>query len=111
MEAPIFEAMHTRILDMGRSLTIDALFNEIEHYMETHLKSRDAKKGLATTTMRNSESTSELYHRVFKPWQKAKASWKRTETFLATFFQGRIAASLPQSLPIPKTAMNRQFGV
>lgn len=111
MEAPVFEAMHTWIVDMGRSFTIGALFNEIEHYMEIYLKSRDAKKGLATITTRNSESASELYYRVFKPWQKAKAPWKRIETFLVAFFQGPIAVSLPQLLPIPKTAMNRQFGV
>lgn len=87
MEAPVFEAMHTWIVDMGRSLTIGALFNEIEYYMEIYLESRDAKKGPATITMRNSESASELYYRVFKLWQKAKAPWKRIERFWWHFFR------------------------
>ena len=38
MEAPIFGAMHSWVVDMGDSLTIDVLFDEIEHYMGIHLR-------------------------------------------------------------------------
>ena len=72
MEAPIFGAMHSWVVDMGDSLTIDALFDEIENYMGIHLQSRDAKKELITITMKSGESVSEYYHRIFKLWQKAK---------------------------------------
>ena len=70
---------------MGDSLTIDALFDEIEHYMGIHLQSRDAKKELITITMKSNESVSEYYHRIFKLWQKAKTPIdERVEKFLVT---------------------------
>ena len=85
MEAPIFGAMHSWVVDMGDSLTIDALFDEIEHYMGIHLQSRDAKKELITITMKSGESVSEYYHRIFKLWQKAKTPIdERIEKFLVT---------------------------
>ena len=85
MEEPIFGAMHSWIVDTGDSLSADALFEEIEHYMGIHLQSRDAKKELLTVTMKGGESVSEYYHRIFKLWQKAKTPVdERIEKFLVT---------------------------
>ena len=85
MEAPIFGAMHFWVADMGDSLSADAFFEEIEHYMGIHLQSRDAKKELLTVTMNGGESVSEYYRRIFKLWQKAKTPIdERIEKFLVT---------------------------
>ena len=98
MEAPIFGAMHSWVPDMGDSLSADALFEEIEHYMGIHLQSRDAKKELLTVTMKGGESVSEYYHRIFKLWQKAKTPVdERIEKFLVTL-KPSISSSLMGSV-------------
>ena len=98
MEAPIFGAMHSWVADTGDSLTIDALFEEIEHYMGIHLQSRDAKKELIAITMKGGESVSEYYHRIFKLWQKAKTPVdERIEKFLVTL-KPSISSSLMGSV-------------
>ena len=98
MEAPIFGAMHSWVADTGDSLTSDALFEEIEHYMGIHLQSRDAKKELIAITMKGGESVSEYYHRIFKLWQKAKTPVdERIEKFLVTL-KSSISSSLMGSV-------------
>ena len=60
MEAPIFGAMHSWVADMGDSLSADALFEEIEHYMGIHLQSRDAKKELLTVIMKGAKASASI---------------------------------------------------
>lgn len=71
------------VIDVGKSLTIDTLFDEIEHYMGIKFQSRASKRELATITMKSDESVTEFYHRILDLWLKAKTpESERIENFI-----------------------------
>ena len=93
MENPIFEAIHIWVEDQ-EVLTLEAFFDEVEHYMGIHLQTTQAKKDLTTIKMKPEESVNEYYHRIFKLWQRAKTLEEdRIRQFLVTI-KPTISAAL-----------------
>lgn len=69
---------------MGSHLTVDVLYNEIEHYMGIHFQSGDTKRELVSIAMRSGESVTRSYHQILKLWLKAGIPVdEKIEMFLA----------------------------
>lgn len=84
MRAPILYAMHPWIRDQ-KNLTLELLFKEIEEYLGLHLQAIEARKELRTIKMKQNESVTEYYHRIFKLWQHAETSEQdRIHQFIVT---------------------------
>ncbi len=86
--------MQSWVADKGTEATLDLLFEEIENYMRLHHQAKDAKKELLTIKMKNNETVSNYYHRIFKLWLKIKILVEnRIETFVI-IMKSRISISL-----------------
>lgn len=71
MEAPIWNEINTWVIMQGESLTVDGMFAEVENYMDVTQHKANAKKELTTVAMRQDETVSEFYHRIFELWTMA----------------------------------------
>ena len=100
MKTPIFDALHTWVVDAGPSLSLEVFFKEIENYLGLAYLTKDAKKELRDISMGKEETVTEYYHRIFKLWQRAKTpADDRIETFKDT-----LKPSIAMSL------LGREFG-
>ena len=54
------------------TITMLRLFEETKRWMRVHLQATKAKQELITIAMKNTESVSKYYHRIFKLWMRAK---------------------------------------
>ena len=82
MKDPIFDAIHTWVVDAGPTLSLNTFFKEIESYLGIAYLTKDAKKELKEISMNKDETVTEYYHRMFKLWQRAKTpADERIETF------------------------------
>ena len=94
MKDPIFDAIHTWVVDAGPTLSLNTFFKEIESYLGIAYLTKDAKKELKEISMNKDETVTEYYHRMFKLWQRAKIpADERIETFKDTL-RPNIALSL-----------------
>ena len=53
------------------TITMLRLFNKTKHWMGVHLQGTEAKQELITIAIKNTESVSKYYHRIFKLWTRA----------------------------------------
>ena len=72
MKDSIFDVMHDWVIETENNATMKSFFAKIENYMRLHLLERVAKKELLIIFMKNIETISEFYHRIFKLWKRVK---------------------------------------
>ncbi|MCJ1470501.1 hypothetical protein MMC07_009147 [Pseudocyphellaria aurata] len=83
----IFDAIETWVKERKEAgiLTLNELFDEMEHYLGLPSLVEDAKRELLTITMASSELVDEYYHKLIKLWKYAETpEADRTKKFKST---------------------------
>ena len=53
MDNPVFDAMQGWVMDMGGSVSLADLMDELEHYLGVHLQTKEAKRELLKASSNN----------------------------------------------------------
>ena len=72
MKLSLFNKIATWVAENSDTIMIVGLFDKTEHWIGVHLQATKVKQELITIEMKNTESVSKYYYRIFKLWTKAK---------------------------------------
>ena len=74
MKSPLFDKIAAWVAENSDTIMMLRLFDKTKHWIKVHLQATKAKQELIIIAMKNTESVSKYYHRIFKLWMRTKTS-------------------------------------
>jgi retrotransposon gag protein len=98
MDNPVFDAMQGWVMDMGGSVSLADLMDELEHYLGVHLQTKEAKRELLSIKQQLNESVTEYHQRLQRLWHRARTDEdERIEKFKITMLPSLSSSLLAKN--------------
>jgi len=98
-------------MDMGGSVSLADLMDELEHYLGVHLQSKEAKRELLSIKQQPTEPVTEYHQRLQRLWHRARTNEdERIEKFKVTMLPSLSSSLLARNYTRVRDLLDDQNG-